>query len=160
MKKYLIIVILIISSMATETALTATLSVNTGLFSGYQAALAIAASEPTAPSFFNRQTFLSHLLRTFRLTDDAVDDSDFIGLRKIQAGIYTPVSAFSKPAFNLFLAAGKTEASILSITQKPPSFKTGIEGIPVPAAIWLFGSAVCSLIGLASRKRNLDLLHK
>lgn len=45
-----------------------------------------------------------------------------------------------------------------SVTAKGQQYQLNVSSVPVPAAIWLFGSAIAGLIGFSRRKAGLNAL--
>jgi hypothetical protein len=42
------------------------------------------------------------------------------------------------------------------VNVNPPTGNQGVNAVPVPAAVWLFGSAIVGLLGVGKRKQRMD----
>jgi hypothetical protein len=53
----------------------------------------------------------------------------------------------------LYRTAGEDDAPTLYLSSEEPFFKTDISPIPVPAAAWLFGTALIGFVGMSRRRK-------
>jgi hypothetical protein len=89
----------------------------------------------------NTITYLAHA------NDFAAGDTETLNSFFLQAGIYSlVVGGASEPAFDIdgtTLLNGGTYGVVANLSVQP---------VPVPGAVWLFGSAIAGLIGFGRRK--------
>ena len=72
-------------------------------------------------------------------------DADLLALANAGSGIQTATFQFTSPQ-------SLTDLFETSSTVSSTSFSGSISAVPVPAAIWLFGSGLLGLVGIARRK--------
>jgi hypothetical protein len=90
---------------------------------------------------------------TLTVSDAADVAFDFTGISSVASFING--LAFNTTSFVASLAAGTYVFSTISAAGSPFTFTAS--NVPVPAAVWLFGSAIAGLLGVTRRKSQPTL---
>ncbi|MCW9014297.1 MAG: VPLPA-CTERM sorting domain-containing protein [Gammaproteobacteria bacterium] len=106
-------------------------------------------------------TFVLDTDHTYSLTGNLFTDSLGLGSASVNFNGHTSTALDDPFSFNGYLAAGTYNLSIDALayidsaSRATASFDYDLQltAVPVPAAVWLFGSGIVALVGLARRKK-------
>ena len=160
MKKYLIALLFGMSLMSMQTASAATLTLEAPFLIGAGSVVTGGPAETVEGASSGAAIFAFPGVPSFSMWTLTVSEAtdvqfDFTGISSVASLI--DGLAFSTTSFIASLAAGTYIFSTTSAAGTPFTFTAAVSNVPVPAAVWLFGSAIAGLIGVTRRKSQPTL---
>lgn len=153
MKKYFIALLFAVSSLSMQTASAATLTLGNYIGGSVVTATGstVSGTATGAPTAFFGMPFSSWSLN---VSDTGLVNFNLSGTTSFisMIGGNGSILDFNTTSFSTVLAAGNYLFAVLPSSANQPYNLSINSVVPVPAAVWLFGSAFLGMLGLVRRK--------
>lgn len=89
----------------------------------------------------------------YNITEHSINDVEFFVDTNLEASMFSSLMSDSVAIVTVDFGAGVDNFAELSFSEVTLSYNNQVSNVPVPAAVWLFGSGLLGLVGVARRKK-------